>query len=90
MINLNKPKAFWDMQFVQELENFTTQDVKIQGLLFNTTQDTETVFLDGFTHLGVDQKPLPLLFIVSFIVFLMLNIIQFQQIYRDYNEANFK
>jgi len=78
------------MQFVQELENFTTEDVKIQGLLFNTTQDTETIFLEGFTHLGVDQKPLPLLFIVSFIVFLMLNIIQFQQIYRDYNENNFK
>ena len=55
----------------QELESFTTQDVKIQGLLLNTTKDTETIFLDGFTHLGVDQKPLPLLFIVSFIVFLI-------------------
>lgn len=83
MPRLNKPKAFWDMEFVQELENFRTEDVKIQGLLFSTTADTETLFIDGFTHLGVDQKPLPLLFMVSFIVFLMLNILQFQQIYKN-------
>lgn len=47
MINLNKPKAFWDMEFVQELENFRTEDVKLQGLLFNTTIATETLFIEG-------------------------------------------
>lgn len=82
MVKLNKPKVYWDMEFVQELDDFQTQDIKIQqhGLLFSTTLDLRTEFVQGFTHLGVDQKPLPLLFIISFIVFMLLNLMQVDQI----------
>jgi len=47
MVQLNKPRVYWDMDFVQELDNFTTEDVKILGSLFTTTLDTSTIFVDG-------------------------------------------
>lgn len=47
MVQLNKPKVFWDMEFVQELEDFKTEDIKIPGILFSTTIDTSTLFVEG-------------------------------------------
>lgn len=91
MVKINKPKVYWDMEFVQELDNFQTKDVTLQpGLLFSTTLEIETQFVDGFTHLGVDQKPLPLVFLISFLVFLLLTMMQADQIYKFFKEGNYK